>query len=101
MQLALGNGQTKHVTTGNMRHPSSPAECHSGPFLTRSQTGAVEYCDSALSPIIADKFEKVGQVNNILTKSETIVQVGCFDFLTAWIGAVKGMQKFSVSDRVC
>ena len=65
----------KHVTASNTRHQVH-LETHSRSFLTRSQTAADVFCDSALSSSITANISKTtAQVNIALTKFETAQQV--------------------------
>ena len=82
----------KHVTTWEQhKTPSSPWDCHSGSFLTRSQTAADVFCDSPLSTsITAKRLKTTAQVNIALTKFETALQVSVLIWvLVLWGGVVK------------
>ena len=82
----------KHVTTWEQhKTPSSPWDCHSGSFLTRSQTAADVFCDSALSSsITVQRSKTTAQVNIALTKFETALQVSVLIWvLVLWDGVAK------------
>ena len=80
----------KHVTASITRHQVH-LETRSGSFLTRSQTAADVFCDSALSSsITAERSKTTAQVNIALTKFETALQVSVLiRVLVLWDGVVK------------